>query len=127
MLKLSGEELDKYCEKGDDFMKEYNKKFKKLTTADFASIFMKFDKEHEMQLIKDSFYDDGFDDGELAGIKKGRAEGETIGIKKGEIAGKLEMAISTAKNLLKSGIDETIISNATGLSPKEIDKLKTVQ
>ena len=111
MLKLSGEELDKYCEKGDEFMKEYNKKFKKLTTADFASVFMKFDKEHEMQLIKDSFYDDGFDDG----------------IKKGEIAGKLEMAISTAKSLLKSGIDEKIISNATGLSPKEIDNLKVVQ
>ncbi len=115
MLKLSGEELDKYCEKGDDFMKEYNKKFKKLTTADFASVFMKFDKEHEMQLIKDSFYDDGFDDGE----KKGRAEGETIGIKKGREKSKLDIA----SKMLKKGIDIADIIDITGLSDKKIKQL----
>ena len=115
MLKLSGEELDKYCEKGDEFMKEYNKKFKKLTTADFASVFMKFDKEHEMQLIKDSFYDDGFDDGE----KKGRAEGETIGIKKGREKSKLDIA----SKMLKKGIDIADIIDITGLSDKKIKQL----
>ena len=120
MLKLSGEELDKYCEKGDEFMKEYNKKFKKLTTADFASVFMKFDKEHEMQLIKDSFYDDGFDDGELAGIKKGRAEGENIGIIKGREKSKLDIA----SKMLKKGIDIADIIDITGLSDKKIKQLQ---
>ncbi len=36
------------------------------------------------------------------------------------------MAIDTAKKLLKSGIDEKIITNATGLSKQEIDDLKLV-
>ena len=128
MLKLSGEELDKYCEKGDEFMKEYNKKFKKLTTADFASVFMKFDKEHEIQLIKDSFYDDWFDDGEkkgraegeTIGIKKGRAEGETIGIKKGREKSKLDIA----SKMLKKGIDIADIIDITGLSDKKIKQLQ---
>ncbi len=100
MLKLSGEELDKYCEKGDEFMKEYNKKFKKLTTADFASVFMKFDKEHEMQLIKDSFYDDGFDDG------------------------REKSKLDIASKMLKKGIDIADIIDITGLSNKKIKQLQ---
>lgn len=51
---------------------------------------------------------------------KGRAEGEA----KGEAKGRKEEAVLIAKNLLKQGIFVEIISNATGLSKEQIEKLK---
>ena len=62
--------------------------------------------------IRESGYIDGLAEGEA----KGRAEGES--------KGKNERNIEIAKNLLKQNIAMEIISNATGLSPEEIEALK---
>ena len=55
--------------------------------------------------------EDGFDEGKLEGIK----EGMERGIK--------ENSYSIAKNLKKSGLDAKFISENTGLSIDEINKL----
>jgi DNA repair protein RadC len=57
--------------------------------------------------------------GEERGKKTGLEEGEKIGIKKGAKSKALEMA----KKLKKKGIDVDIISETSGLSKKEIEKL----
>ncbi len=44
---------------------------------------------------------------------------------KGEAKGKKEEKVEIAKNLLKLNTDVNTISKATGLSIKEINKLKT--
>ena len=55
--------------------------------------------------------EDGFDEGIEEGIKRGKLEG----IK--------ENSYSIAKNLKKSGLDTKFISENTGLSIEEINKL----
>ena len=52
--------------------------------------------------------------------KKGRAEGIVKGIAKGET----QKAIEIARNMKKEGFDMTMIIKMTGLSPKEIERLK---
>lgn len=101
MLKLNGEELKNYC-KGDEIVEMYRKKFTKLTTADFANVFLNFDDNDEM--VKRTIRSEAFEDG----ITKGKTEEK----------------LKTAKNLLKSGISEKIISDATGLSKEEINAIK---
>ena len=83
-------------------MSMYRKKFTKLTTADFANVFLNFDDNDEM--VKRTIRSEAFEDG----ITKGKTEEK----------------LKTAKNLLKSGISEKIISDATGLSKDEINAIK---
>ena len=67
-----------------------------------------------MKAIRDemNIRESGYIDGLAAGETKGKAEG------------KKEQKIEIAKNLLKQNIAIEIISNATGLSPAEIETLK---
>jgi predicted transposase/invertase (TIGR01784 family) len=58
--------------------------------------------------------------GKIEGEKKGKIEGE----KKGKIEGEKKGKIEVAKNLLKLGVSVSVIAKATGLSEKEISKLK---
>ena len=62
------------------------------------------------------------------GIKEGLEQGIKKGIKKGKMEGlkegKKEKSIEVAKNMLKLNIDINIISQSTGLSVEEINKLK---
>ena len=51
--------------------------------------------------------------------EKGREEGEAKGREEGEAKGKAEIA----KNLLAKGLDTSFISEVTGLSVPEIEKL----
>ena len=120
MLKLAGKELEEYCKGGDEVMTEYVKRVTELTSDEIATIWM--DPETEEKMIRETIRNEAFDDGERYGYETGKIAGE----KKGQAQGKLEMAIDTAKKLLKSGIDEKIITNATGLSKQEIDDLKLV-
>ena len=53
-----------------------------------------------------------------------RESGYIDGLAAGETKGKKEQKIEIAKNLLKQNIAIEIISNATGLSPAEIETLK---
>ena len=50
------------------------------------------------------------------GKAQGRAEGEAIG--------RSEANLETARILLTEGVDEVIICNSTGISIKELEKLK---
>ncbi|MDR1760483.1 MAG: hypothetical protein LBR60_08170, partial [Fibrobacter sp.] len=59
--------------------------------------------------------EEGFEDGEIAGLIQGRAEGE--------IQGELKKAREMAKMLLSKGIELSIIVESSGLSEEEIAKL----
>ncbi len=55
--------------------------------------------------------------------KIARKEGKQEGKQEGRVEGKLEEKIETAKKMLKKNLDITIISDITGLSIEEIEKL----
>ena len=61
------------------------------------------------------------------GLEQGRTEGETIGLKKGRSEGRVEGAAQEkreiAKNLKQLGLEYAQISQATGLTAEEIEKL----
>ena len=52
-------------------------------------------------------------------LAEGKAEGKAEGLAEGDARGKLE----TAKNLLKKGMDVSFISEVTGLSKEDIQRL----
>ena len=58
--------------------------------------------------------------GRAEGEAKGRAEGRAEGEAKGEAKGRAE----AARNLLRMGLELSQISEATGLSPEEIEALR---
>jgi hypothetical protein len=57
------------------------------------------------------------------GMEEGLAKGRQIGVKEGKQIGVKEEKLKTARELVKNGVDITIIAKATGLSIKEIEKL----
>jgi predicted transposase/invertase (TIGR01784 family) len=61
--------------------------------------------------------------GREEGREEGREIGEAKGRAEGRIEGRIEGSIEIAKNLLSQNIEINIISNATGLSAEEIEKL----
>lgn len=61
---------------------------------------------------------------EQRGIKKGKEEGKEEGKKEGKEEGKEEERISIAKNMLKLKFPLDAISQVTGLTASEIEKLK---
>jgi DNA repair protein RadC len=61
--------------------------------------------------------------GKEAGLKEGKKIGLEKGIEKGEKIGKERTAKEMAKKLKKKGIDIDIISETSGLSKEEIEKL----
>ena len=68
-----------------------------------------------LEMLKKDTYDSGF----TAGEEYGRKEGISIGLSQGAQQAKIE----TAKILKSSGVEINIITNSTGLSPEEIEKL----
>ncbi|MCR5224814.1 MAG: Rpn family recombination-promoting nuclease/putative transposase [Alphaproteobacteria bacterium] len=56
--------------------------------------------------------------------ERGIEEGKKIGIEKGKAEGAQQKAIETAKKLLEMGLKAEQVSEATGLSVAEIEKLK---
>ncbi len=56
--------------------------------------------------------------------EKGRWEGEREGIKKGRQEGRQEERQQVVLNMLKKKLNISVISEVTGLSEKEIKKLK---
>ena len=77
--------------------------FKEITAEEFADIRAK----------------EAYEDGEQAGLAKGRSEGEAAGLKKGETKKQLEIA----KNFKQAGIPLDIIAKNTGLSVDEVESL----
>ena len=66
---------------------------------------------YDLSLAAEKAFENGFSAGEERGI--------SIGITQGVQQAKLE----TAKVLKSSGVEINIITNSTGLSPEEIEKL----
>ena len=62
-------------------------------------------------------------EGREQGLAEGRAEGRAEGMEKGLEKGRMETNIENARNLKKLGVAIDIISQATGLSKKDIEAL----
>ena len=96
-----------------------------------------YDREEHERRVRNSLIEDALEDGwnrgKKEGIEAGKKEGKKQGIKEGKIEGikegikegKIEGVKEVAKNLIKQGIDEAIISESTGLTKEEIAKLKS--
>ena len=65
------------------------------------------------------------EDAAREGEAKGIAKGKTLGIAKGEAKGRKAQAIAIAKNLLKDNMPPDKIAIITGLSKKEIERMKS--
>ena len=63
-------------------------------------------------------------EGEAKGRAEGRAEGEAKGRAEGRAEGEAKGRVETARNLLRMGLEVSQISEATGLSPDEIEALR---
>ena len=57
-------------------------------------------------------------------VREWKEEAREEGLAEGREEGKKENAIETARKLLKCNVSAGIISECTGLSPKELDGLK---
>lgn len=68
-------------------------------------------------------YMDGRSDGLAEGRAEGREEGRAEGREEGRVEGIIETNKSHAKAMRENGIQVSIISQITGLSIDEIDKL----
>lgn len=65
----------------------------------------------------------GLAEGREQGLAEGRAEGHAEGMEEGLEKGRMETNIENARNLKKLGVAIDIISQATGLSKKDIETL----
>ena len=62
---------------------------------------------------------------EKKGREEGKAEGLEEGLNKGREAGLKEANLNNARNLKKLGVAVDIISQATGLTPEEVEQIPT--
>ena len=62
--------------------------------------------------------------GEARGRAEGEAKGRAEGRAEGEAKGRAEGRAEAARNLLRMGLELSQISEATGLSPEEIEALR---
>ena len=69
-------------------------------------------------------WDEGKEEGREEGRKEGKAEGLAEGLAEGRTEGRTEGIIITARNMIAKGIALDIISQCTGLTINEIERLK---
>ena len=84
----------------------------------------KADQEGLMRTIADKYIDEGVQKGMVQGMQIGEAKGMQIGEAKGMQIGEAKGKYEVAKNMLAAGSDSDFISQVTGLSTIEINKLK---
>ena len=65
-----------------------------------------------------------FDEGKEEGFVAGEAKGKIAGLAEGEAKGKIVGKVEVAKNLLRLGLANETIAQATGLSGAEIESLR---
>ncbi|PTY40936.1 Rpn family recombination-promoting nuclease/putative transposase [Brachyspira hampsonii] len=106
------EDLNKVKEK----LKEVNDIMPKV--IDKYERFISSEEEMEVYNARDAFLY-----GQTLMLKKEREEGIKEGIEQGIEKGEKNKALSIAKSLKKSGLDIKFISNNTGLSIEEVEKL----
>ena len=108
------------CEKLD-IEKEIGDKFKEVKVMSpevygtVGDVVQNLNREMISEVRNESFY---------KGKAQGRAEGKAEGMAEGEAIGRSEANLETARILLTEGVDEVIICNSTGISIKELEKLK---
>ena len=77
-----------------------------------------------MQTLGMRWYEEGRQEGIQEGIEKGIMKGIEKGKLEGKLEGELERARKVAKNMLMRGLNIKLISEVTGLSEKEVEKIK---
>ena len=112
--------------KENEELSKANKKLEKLSQDEKMQ---KLAEMRELAIIEENTarsvgYKNGKKDGIKQGIEKGIKQGLEQGIEQGKIEGLKEGAIEIAKNLLKQGIDISIIVKATNLSKEYIEELQ---
>ena len=112
------EELRKPAE----YFKNKKKGDNKMYDIDIFDLLTDESKENVMKQLKEAKAQ-AKKDGLAEGRAEGRAEGEKIGIEKGEKLGIAKALLETAKNLLKLGIPNDKIAEATKLDIEEIKTL----
>ena len=114
MLDLQSEGLEEIS-KGDDFVKEFEKKIEDLNEQETYEPFVTYEEDQRMILNTEKHisYDEGVEAGMEAGIE--------VGIEEGSYNREREIA----KNMLNKGMDKNTISEITGLSIEEINNLET--
>ena len=81
---------------------------------------MELREAYEYERMNRYIYESQMADRFLKGREEGRAEGKAEGKAEGLAEGEAKKALETARKLKELGIDVSIISQATGLSPEEI-------
>ena len=87
--------------------------------TDNEDLLNEYDRREAYLVYQHSLMRDFKEEGKLEGIKEGIKEG----IEKGKLEGIKENSYTIAKNLKKSGLDVKFISENTGLSLEEVEKL----
>ena len=82
------------------------------------------DAETNDETIRRAALAKGRAEGEAKGRAEGRAEGEAKGRAEGRAEGEAKGRADAARNLLRMGLEVSQISEATGLSPDEIEVLR---
>ena len=103
------EEVRKLCN-GDEIMEDIGKRIDKYNDdEDVIGLY-------HYKYVEEEVKQEQLEDAKKSGIKEGMSKGIKEGIE--------QEKLSTVKNLLKKNIDISFISEVTGLSQKEIEKLK---
>ena len=88
-----------------------------LTQEEKAIYDASFDRADDYYSVIECYYDDGKEEG----LKEGLQKGKKAGIKEGAV----QKSLDIAKNLLEIGMSDEQIIQVTGLSSKQIAKLKS--
>lgn len=122
VMTLDNEKDLKNVTNGDKDLEKVAEKIVTLSREEeLAGIYI---KEEQDEWIRDRYKEEGLKIGRAEGLKLGIEEGRKKGLEQGLEKGIEKGIKKTAINLLKSNIDISIISSATGLSIEEIKKLK---
>ena len=103
---------------GDEDLMAMAKKIDDLNTDE--NIIGLYDEEK----MKQAMYNFDIKEATAKGKKEGLVAGKTEGIAIGKEQGSNEKAIAIAKNMIKKNLDIDLISDVTGLSKQEIEKLQ---
>lgn len=99
-------------------------KLDKMSKSELAAYYKHLDN---VVILRDNIVTargEGHLEGHAEGLVEGRAEGRAEGLVEGRAKGRFEQNIENARNMVNLGIPTELISQVTGLSIEEIDKLQ---
>ena len=104
---IADKKLLKKLSKGDELLMEYEKEVVNLNEKNMFYIPEELDEEMYINAIRDFAFEDGEKRGEKIGEKRGKKKG----------------ILETARKMLNKGFEKSVISEVTGLSISQINKL----